>query len=167
MTLQIMTAVVLTSCLSVFSYAEDAGKTIVVDKRKFSDVYPAVWFSPSTGDIAPIKERSEIPPDAKYEIWIEPGDPEFGWNPDQKPKGVGFALIGKGRGEFTSPSIPSNPKLELKINRLMKEKQASEQLVFYCKAKASECLIMITAMDSKKELISFQWRPLKKQPGAR
>jgi len=31
------------------SYAEDETKTIRVDKTTFSAVYPAVWFSPSTG----------------------------------------------------------------------------------------------------------------------
>jgi len=148
--------------ITTFAQAPDASKRIVVDESKFSDIYPAVWFSPSTGEITPLKERSETPPEEKYEIWIEPDDPEFGWNPDQKPSGVGFALIGKGTGDFVNPTIPKDPKLRLKITQHMKETQGAEQLVFYCKAKTSECLIMITAMDSKKEIIRFDWRPIPK-----
>ena len=38
---------------------------IVVDKSKFSEVYPAVGFSPATGEIVSLKERSERPPEEK------------------------------------------------------------------------------------------------------
>ena len=142
----------------------EAGKSIVVDKTRFSDVYPAVWFSPSTGEIAPLKERSEVPPGKQYEIWIEPDDPEFGYNPEGKPKGVGFALLGKGEEVFRNPKIPEKWKLDLKLTHLMKEPQGSDGLVFYCKGKASECLIMVTAMDSKEQVIRFRWRPLHREP---
>jgi len=158
-----MNASVLVACLVCFStlaHASDVGKTIVVDKTKFSDVYPAVWFSPSTGEIAPLKERSEVPPAKKYEIWIEPGDPEFGYNLSRKRKDVGFALLGKGLEVFRNPLIPPEPRLKLKMTKLMKESQGSDGLVFYCKAKTSECLLMITAMDSEKGVMSFKWRLL-------
>jgi hypothetical protein len=164
MQMRVAALVACVASIPTFAQAPDASKAVVVDKGKFSDVYPAVWFSPSTGEIMPLKNRSEIPPEDKYEIWIEPDDPEFGWNPDQKPTGVGFALVGKGPEVFANPAIPKNPKLKLQITQLMKETQGAEQLVFYCKAKTSECVIMITAMDSKEEIIRFQWRPMTVRP---
>ena len=146
--------------LSTLTHAEGDSKTIQVDETKFSDVYPAVWFSPSTGEIAPLKEKSETPPEKKYEIWIEPSDPEFGYNPDKKPVDVGFVLIGRGPEVFKSPKIPTQLNLKLKITHLMEERQAHEQFVFFCKAKTSTCLIMVTSMDSKEQVIRFKWRLL-------
>lgn len=139
-------------------------KTFRVDKTKFSKIYPAVWFSPSTGEITSLKTKSEIPPEKKYEIWIEPNDPEFGWNPDQKPKDVGFVLIGKGEEVFKNPVLPKDRKIrfKLKITKLMKKTQGAEKLVFYCKAKNSTCVIMVTAMDKKKSIIEFTWRRIEK-----
>ena len=161
-----MAALAIVMCAVQVAYAAEDGKTVRVDETKFSDLYPAVWFSPSTGEIAALKERSEVPPEEKYEIWIEPDDPEFGYNPDKKPMGVGFALIGKGTDAFKAPKIPDNPKLALKLTQLMKEADAKEQPVFYCKSKTSACLIMITSMDSKKRVIQFQWRLLELEKGA-
>jgi len=152
--------------LANLSYGADEGRSIRVDETKFSKIYPAVWFSPSTGEIAPLKEKSEVPPEDKFEIWIEPGDPEFGYNPDKKdktPKPVGFALVGKGPDFFKKPDIPDDLPLDLKITHLVKENQAQEQLVFYCRAKTSTCLIMITSMDKKESVIQFQWRLLSKE----
>ena len=154
--------------LARLSYGADEGRTIRVDETKFSKIYPAVWFSPSTGEIAPLREKSEVPPEDKFEIWIEPDDPEFGYNPDRKdktPKPVGFALAGKGPDFFKKPNIPGNLPLDLKITHLMKENQAQEQPVFYCKAKTSTCLIMITSMDKEERVIQFQWRLLSKEEG--
>ncbi len=142
----------------------EAGRAIVVDKTKLSSLYPAVWFSPSTGEIAPLTQRSETPPEPKYEIWIEPRDPEFGYNPEHKPGGVGFALLGRGREVFQNPKLPAQPKLDLKLTHLMKESQGSDGLVFYCKGKAGDCLLMVTAMSSKEQVVRFTWRPLRKEP---
>jgi hypothetical protein len=139
---------------------EPKPRDITVDKSAFSDIYPAVWFSPSTGEITPLKERSEKPPEEKYEIWIEPNDPEFGYNPDLKPQGVGFALLGKGEAIFSDPQIPEKPRIKLKITNLMQPSQGPENLVFFCQAKSCQCVIMVTAMDPKKQIIRFRWRLL-------
>lgn len=136
--------------------------SVSVDKSKFSNVYPAVWFSPSTGEIAPLAEGSEMPPEEKYEIWIEPRDPEFGFNPGTKSEGGGFALLGQGDSLFEDPGITEGAKLTQDITHLMHESQGSDGLVFYCRARACECLVMITAMNSKEEVITFKWRLLKK-----
>ena len=147
-------------CFATIAFAAEDSKSIVVDRSAFSEVYPAVWFSPSTGEIAPLKERSETPPAGKYEIWIEPSDPEFGYFPEMKPGDVGFALVGKGAEVFENPTVPPQPKLDLKITHLMEAHEGGDGLVFYCRARTSECLIMITAMDEDKEVIRFKWRPL-------
>ena len=106
-------------CVSGLAGAADAEKVIVVDETRFSDIYPAVWFSPSTGEITPLKERSQNPPEEKYEIWIEPRDPEFGYNPDKKPLGVGFAEVGKGQAAFEAPELSRPLKLKLKITHFV------------------------------------------------
>ena len=152
-------------CAAILTSAADNDKTIRVDETKFSDVYPAVWFSPSTGEITSLKERSEFPPEVKYEIWIEPRDPEFTYGPPKRQMGVGFALLGMGPEVWKNPKIPQGLKLNLKIDPLMMKAQAHEQLVFYCKAKTCTCLIGITSIDPKKQVVQFKWRLLKKDKG--
>jgi hypothetical protein len=139
-------------------------KDIVVDESKFSDIYPAVWFSPSTGEIAPLKEKSEVPPEKKYEIWIEPDDPEFAFlhDPRKKPKDIGFVLLGEGPKLFEHPKIPEQPKFELDIRRRIRNVHDTDGLVFYCKGRTGECLLLITVVDKKKRVIKFRWRPLGK-----
>ena len=109
----------ITAVLTVFSLARPGAaeevKKIRVDPSRFSDIYPAVWFSPSTGEISPIKEKSEKPPEEKYEIWIEPNDPEFAFLRGAR-EGVGFALLGYGDDVFGKPQIPKEPKLDERLD---------------------------------------------------
>jgi hypothetical protein len=70
-------------------HAADDGKSLVVDKDKYSVLNPAVWFSPSTGEIISLNVKSEVPSEDKFEIWIEPKDPEFGYHCSNSPKNVG------------------------------------------------------------------------------
>jgi len=154
------TVVLIVLATAIAAQAADDSRTIRVDRTTFSEIYPAVWFSPSTGEITSLKERSEVPPAENYEIWIEPGDPEFGYNPEKKPTGIGFALIGKGFDVFEDSKIPSNLKLDLKLTNLMQEDQAPGQPVFYCRAKTARCLIMVIRMDVKVQVLEFKWRPL-------
>lgn len=140
-------------------------KRILVNKTTFSDVYPAVWFSPSSGDISPLTENSETPPKKKYEIWIEPRDPEFAFGPGRERENVGFLLVGKGKNDFQSASIPDDAKLAKsklakRLSDLKKLTAGGKLPVFYCKAANSECFIMITTLDTEKEMIGFRWRPL-------
>ena len=156
------TLVMIILCVAALAHAAGESKTIRVDKTKFSNIYPAVWFSPSTGEITSLKKRSEVPPETKYEIWIEPNDPEFGYIPGKDPKTLGFALLGEGLAVFEDSKIPTNPRLKPKLTHLMRKTAASKHPVFYCKAKTSTCLIMITAMDKKEGVIEFKWRLLAK-----
>jgi hypothetical protein len=150
-------------CLAPIPPERAEVKTVVIDEKKFSDIYPAVWFSPSTGEVSPLKQKSEVPPAEQYEIWIEPRDPEFAFGPGIKAKGVGFAALGKGLDVFRKASRPRNPRLESNLAKLLKGVKVEELPVFYCKAKDSECVIMVTALDRKKHLLRFQWKRLKKK----
>jgi len=65
--------------------------------------------------------------------------------------------------DFSGVIQTEGTKLGLNITDIMQESQGSDGLVFYCRARACECLVMITAMNSEKEVISFKWRLLKKK----
>ena len=54
---------------------EDVTK-LVLDKSHLSSIYPAMWFSPSTGEAVSIEKLGGSPPEPKFEIWIEPRDTE-------------------------------------------------------------------------------------------
>jgi len=144
-------------------YAADVGKSIVVDPSKFSDVYPAVWFSPATGEIVALKERSEFPPEEKYEVWIEPCDPEFrigSGETNAAAKRIGFALVGQGREVFAKTKTCQATQWAEDLASLMKKSPEADHPVFYCRARKSACLIMITEIEAEKQVIRFRWRPL-------
>ena len=96
--------------LSTVVYSQETEKVVNVKPELFSPVYPALWFSPCTGDLAALESKSEKPPVSGYEIWIEPRDPEMAFLATDK--NVGFMLIGNGESVFSSPDIPGNPKME-------------------------------------------------------
>jgi hypothetical protein len=77
-------------------------KVVTIDSSTYAG-YPAVWFSPSTGEIRPVGD-SEDPPEAKWEFWVEPRDPEFGWFGSGDYETNGIQKIGEGVGVFESTS---------------------------------------------------------------
>jgi hypothetical protein len=151
-----------------FGYRERGGRRrrtvieVVIDKTKYSKIYPAVWFSPSSGEITSIKVKSEEPPEKKYEIWIEPNDPEFAFLKGAKDK-MGFALIGYGEDVFNKPEIPEAPELNKRLDKLVEANEIKKKPVFFCRAKSSTCLIMVTVMDEKTDRLVFRWKRLKKK----
>ena len=80
--------------------------TITIDKRSFSDIYPAVWFDPNSGTVYKITEESEKPPVAGAVVWIEPGDPEFAVGQGVEEQ-VGMCVIGYGEEVFANPQLAS------------------------------------------------------------
>lgn len=152
---------VLLGFMSTVAVAAEDGKSIVVDKSKFSDIYPAVWFSPSTGELSPLKDKSEKPPAEQYEIWIEPHDPEFAFIPNGTHE-VGFAALGGSSEVFTNAEIPDRPKLSRTLTELLKQTSGPGPHVFYCKGATCSCLIMITASDPEAGVMRFQWKLLAK-----
>jgi len=136
----------------------EKAKDIVVDKTKFSDLYPSVWFSPSTGEITSLKEKSEVPPEKKYKIWIEPGDPEFALLPDSKVKDAGFQLLGYGEKTFNEAATPKTLELSPELTKLLRDSGGAKLPVFYFKTGDDKCFLMITSVDKEKEVIRFRWR---------
>ncbi|MBW8015878.1 MAG: HEAT repeat domain-containing protein [Planctomycetes bacterium] len=131
-------------------------KIIEVSPSKFSEIYPAMWFSPSTGEIAAITVVDEKPPAPKFEVWIEPGDPEFAFlNSSDK----GFVYLGIGDEVFKNPDIPKKFKLNNKLHHLIKPKQVLFRPVYLCKGKKGNCIIQIINFDDSSQKIRFKWRP--------
>jgi hypothetical protein len=146
----------------IFGFREGGGRVtasreITVDRSRFSKIYPAVWFSPSTGEITALKAKSEEPPEKKYEIWIEPNDPEFAFVKGAG-KEAGFVLLGYGEDAFRGSEVPRAPKPNKRLHHLVKEEDVKRKPVFYCRARSSTCLIMLTVMDKKAERIVFKWK---------
>ncbi|MEJ2649799.1 MAG: hypothetical protein P8016_15490 [Sedimentisphaerales bacterium] len=92
---------------------DEKQKVVEVSKENFSSIYPAMWFSPGTGEVIPVESRSEVPPEPQFECWIEPGDPEFSF---LKEYGT-FIYSGAGRNAFTHPvyneNVENTPELRL------------------------------------------------------
>jgi uncharacterized membrane-anchored protein YhcB (DUF1043 family) len=136
---------------------------IVIDRDKFSELYPAVWFSPATGEVVPIDIGAERPPQEKYEIWIEPRDPEFRIGKsatNNVGKEPGFAPVGKGSKIFEETRNWQAQTVEEDLAKLMRGSNGGEQPVFYCQGKTSACLIMITQWEPKSQIIGFRWKRL-------
>jgi len=146
------------SCISA-AQEETAHKTIRINKDSFSEIYPAVWFSPSNGTIAPLTEKSETPPKPTFKIWIEPSDPEIA-TLDRKAAeegNQGFQLIGHGETHFKNPVPPKEKKL---VSRIRAEDLEKPLAVFlYVEGKKSYVMLVESLLKDEQEL-TFQWKAL-------
>ena len=130
-------------------------RTIKISKDSFLD-YPAVWFSPSTGEIRPVKDES--PPNDRFIFFIEPRDPEFSPIGETKILVVGLQLIGNGSSYFSATGFS---------NTIETNKQALNRgdfkngNVFYIKTNYGDCLIEIIQFDESEDLLVFNWRKIK------
>lgn len=74
----ILTVVTTLSSASCFGNSK---RIIEITADSYNIGYPAVWFSPYTGEIMPVGNPDdpdvENPPSNEFVFWIEPGDPEF------------------------------------------------------------------------------------------
>jgi len=134
-------------------------KTIRITKDSFSKIYPAVWFSPSDGTIAPLTEKSENPPKPTFKIWIEPSDPEIATLDRKAAKegNQGFQLIGHGETHFTNPVPPKEKKL---VSRIRAEDLEKPLAVFlYVEGKKSY-VMFIESLSKDKQELTFQWKAL-------
>ena len=131
---------------------------IEVSKEKFSSVYPAMWFSPGTGEVVPLTSRSEVPPKPEFECWIEPGDPEFAFQGDEH--GL-FLYAGAGENSFTSPVHSDNAKSAHQLQDLVETSQVASLPVYYARSHRSPaaCFIQIITWDKNAQVIRFRWRP--------
>ena len=140
--------------------ADDGVRTILISKAQFSDIYPAVWFSPSTGEIVELVERSDDPPAAKFECWVEPSDPEFAFSGEDD--GVGFAGFGSGDGNFEMDPPDGGVDLDDDLGDLLDDDPEilAGEPVFIVRGKQGSCMIQILKWDPDAQIIQFKWRSL-------
>lgn len=131
-------------------------KTIEISKETVSSIYPAMWFSPSTGEVTTITTLSEIPPKSEFECWIEPQDPEFAFLDNA---GI-FLYVGIGENSFTAPLYNENADNNRALNELMDTIDPDSFPIFYVKSFQSKtrCFIQIITWDTDSEVIRFRWR---------
>ena len=143
---------------------EKTEKEITIDQSSFSKVYPAVFFSPLDGDISPIVE-GEKPPAEKFEIWIEPNDPEVAFGIGQDSEQCGFIHLGNGLDTFNKTSesklnsIGPDKSGDRKISREMITSE--DQPVFLVKGRNSRSIIIILSCDPEAQKIQFKWKLIK------
>ena len=140
--------------------AKPTVKMVEVSEAFFSEFYPAMWFSPVDGTVSPITDKLEEPPEAKYECWVEPGDPEFAFLSEPLGRGMGFAVIGFGDKVFNEGVIPDDIEIQDRIDTHLDPLLIQERPVYYVKGKYGKCLIQIHRYDSKERIIKFKWRSL-------
>jgi hypothetical protein len=139
---------------------EDSGaKSIRITKESFSEIYPAVWFSPSDGSIAPLTERSEKPPKTKFKIWIEPSDPEIATLEQESAEegNQGFQLIGHGETHFMNPVLPTQRDLVSRVRAEDLEKPLA--VLLYVEGKRSYVMFVESISTDRQELV-FRWKAL-------
>ena len=136
-----------------------AGKRVTIGPEAFSEIYPAVWFSPEDATFVALKERSEKPPDAQHRIWIEPSDPEINTLPlDGGKRTRPFVVIGSGSATYRTAARDAEGKRESRLRgaTLLKDKP-----VFLYTENDRVWVCMILAADKEKQTMSFLWRELK------
>lgn len=134
------------------------GKKVSIGPENYSDIYPAVWFCPDDATFVPLKERSEIPPEARYRIWIEPSDPEFNTTPIEGSKGIShFIEIGTGEKTYKNATGSTPGK---KVKRLGSSNFEQDKPVFIYAEKKKKWAFIILSTDRKKQTITFMWRKL-------
>ena len=137
---------------------ESGPKTIRITKDSFSDIYPAVWFSPSDGKITPLTEKSEKPPKPIFKIWIEPSDPEIATLEQKSAEegNQGFQLIGHEEAHFMNPVLPTERNLVSRVRAEDLEKPLAVSL--YVEGKRSYVMLVESISRDRQEL-TFRWKP--------
>lgn len=152
--------VLLLSIECIGAVEEEGGpKTIRITKDSFSEIYPAVWFSPSDGTITPLTEKSEEPPKPIFKIWIEPSDPEIA-TLDRKAAtegNEGFQLIGHGRTHFKNPVAPREKKL---VSRVPAKDLEKPLAVFLYTERKKSYVMLIESLSTDEQALTFQWKAL-------
>ena len=136
-------------------------KTFTVNKKSFSDVYPAVWFSPSTMKITPIVEKSDTGPSKEFIIFIEPDDPEFAILKKNTNKNEqGFQYLGEGEEHYKNVNVPAKLKLDRQISR---SKMREGKPVYLFVSKNRFYVIYVFESNRKESVLSFKIKELPKK----
>ena len=143
-------------CLSMLLGSCGDGKTIEINSDQFSDHFPAMWFNPSTGETAAVTTLDK-PPEAGYEILIEPRHAEIRMRACGIDGPCGFTEIGLGDQYFQQASFEDvAPPVQSRL------KWTANKTVFYIKGKTEQSrgLMMILDMNKRDEEVSFRWKSL-------
>ena len=133
---------------------DDATEILVIEISDESyDTYPAVWFSPSTGEI--IAVETETPPETKYRFWVEPNDPEFQSMSYDSIGANGVQFIGTGSNYFDENPTNENGNF---YSNLLDCGSLEFNNVFYIKTEEGNCLIKIISLRSDDNYLKFKWR---------
>ncbi|MBC8197034.1 MAG: hypothetical protein H8E60_04015 [Candidatus Marinimicrobia bacterium] len=133
--------------------------TIEVSNNAFGE-YPAVWFSPSTGDIVAVED--ETPPESKYIYWIEPNDPEFAtwlYGEDQDALGVKFIGIGEDFFQNTTSTSDSGFSQSL-VNAQAEGNELATNSVYFLRDYDADCIIQILDWRQSEYYLKFKWKKL-------
>ena len=135
-----------------------ADHKITITPKDYSKVYPAVWFCPDDATIIAIQEKSEVPPQEKFRIWIEPSDPEFNVAPAKINKDKkAFVFLGEGKEVYDKASF--NDKGE-EHARLGQSQLMKKQPVFIYREKDRQWAFMVEKVSREKETMTFLWKRL-------
>jgi rhamnogalacturonan endolyase len=132
-------------------------RVVEVSKKKFSQMYPAMWFSPGTGEVVSFETRSQEAPYPRFECWVEPLKSRFEFS--NKENGL-FVYAGEGPDAFTNPVYDVNAENNSNLLSLVESSQVKSLPVFYIKSYSSNtrCFIQIMTWDKDNEIIRFRWR---------
>ena len=133
--------------------------TIEVSNNAFGE-YPAVWFSPSTGDIVAVED--ETPPESKYIYWIEPNDPEFSaflYGKDQDALGIKFIGIGEDFFQNTTSTSDSGFSRSL-ANAQSEGNELATNSVYFLRDDGTDCIIQILDWRQSENYLKFKWKKL-------
>lgn len=130
-------------------------KIIEISNDSF-DEYPAVWFSPTTGEIVAVV--NETPPETKYIYWIEPNDPEFQtWIYDENQDIYGIKLVGIGDSYFKNTTTSSSGGFNTDLFHVGTFETNG---VFYIRTDNGDCLIQIIDWKPNENYLKFKWKNL-------
>ena len=130
-------------------YGCDESLTVEISSSSY-DTYPAVWFSPSTGEI--IAVETETPPETKYRFWIEPNDPEFN---SRLKDTYGVKYIGNGSNYFDDTESIVNIGFSAD---LLDTGSLEVNNVFYFRTPEGDCLIQILNFQESENYLKFKWK---------
>lgn len=137
---------------------KELGKRIEITPASFSDVYPAVWFSPSDAEVRAIQVEGEEPPGENFEIWIEPRDPEIGvLNEAKNDLEPAFAWVGNGSAAFEKLKIPADSR----IVQLDHRHEFTPNNVYLLERGEQAYLMMIESISPDEQTLTFRWRQLR------
>jgi len=135
--------------------------TIEISNSSFNDLYPAVWFSPSTGEIVAVGDpndpNAETPPETKYHFWIEPNDPEFAAFDYEDQDIYGVKFIGNGSNYFDVTETSGDGGF---ISDLLDTGSLEMDNVFYIRTQEGDCLIQILDLQQSENYLKFKWKKL-------